>query len=287
MKVIAIEEHFSMDGLEGVPDLSSLPTPVDPKAMEHWDTGCRDFTQVRLPDMDANGVSVQVLSLTVPAIEAVNDPEVAVASAKTANDHLANVIAAHPHRFRGFAALPLQNPKAAADELRRCITDLHFCGALVNNVTGGHFLDEPQFKPVWQALADLDVPLYLHPGLSDDKWSILDGCPQLVTALWEWQARIGGHAMRLVLNGVFDRHPKARIILGHMGEFLPFQISRFDSRYLTLKEQKLSRAVASNRDACVSTAEPLVPPISLMVVGAAGFEPATSWSRIRGTPLSP
>jgi len=240
MKVIALEEAFSVEGLEKVPKTNEWPIPIDPQIMETWATRLRDFEEWRLPEMDANEVTVQVLSLTAPGIQAVPDAPTATANAKKANDYLAAVIAKHPDRFVGFAALPLQDPEAAVQELNRCVRELGFCGALVNDHTLGHYLDEPQFAAVWRALTDLEVPLYIHPGAPPlDRWNVLNGYPELTAASWAWQAQVGGHALRLIHGRVFDRFPTAKVILGHMGEFLPFQLWRFDSRYKTLKKQDL------------------------------------------------
>jgi 2,3-dihydroxybenzoate decarboxylase len=185
--------------------------------------------------MDRHGVDMQVLSLTSPGIQMQPDPEIAVADAVAANDYLSAVIGEHPGRFAGLAAVPLQDPGQAAAELRRAVDGLGLCGALVNDHTLGHYLDEPQYVPFWEALQDLDVPLYIHPGaVPSDDWNVMRGYPELDTATWSWAARTGGHAMRLIFGGVFDRFPNARIILGHMGEFLPFQLSRFDARYADL-----------------------------------------------------
>jgi 2,3-dihydroxybenzoate decarboxylase len=184
--------------------------------------------------MDRNGVDMQVLSLTSPGIQVQPDPDIAVADARTANDFLADIIKEHPQRFAGLAAVPLQDPPQAAAELRRAI-ELGLCGALVNDHTLGHYLDEPQYAPVWETLQDLDVPLYIHPNaVPADTWKVTEGYPAMETAMWSWAPRTGGHAMRLILGGVFDRYPDARVILGHMGEFLPFQLSRIDSRYQVL-----------------------------------------------------
>jgi 2,3-dihydroxybenzoate decarboxylase len=240
MKVIALEEAFSMEGLEKVPKTNEWPIPIDPKIMETWEKRLRDFEEWRLPEMDAHNVTVHVLSLTAPGIQAVPDAPTAIANAKKANDYLATVIAKHTDRFVGFAALPLQDPKAAVQELNRCVKELGFCGALVNDHTLGHYLDESQFGGVWQALTDLQVPLYIHPGAPPlDRWNVLNAYPELTAASWAWQAQVGGHTLRLIHGGVFDRFPAARLILGHMGEFLPFQLWRFDSRYKTLKKQDL------------------------------------------------
>jgi 2,3-dihydroxybenzoate decarboxylase len=242
MRVIALEEAFSMEGLKMVPKTNDWPIPIDPQIMETWGTRLHDFEEWRLPDMDAHGVTVQVLSLTAPGIQAVPDVATALANARLANDYLAALISKHPDRFRGFAALPLQDPEAAAQELNRCVRELGFCGALVNDHTLGNYLDAPQFSVVWQALTDAQVPLYIHPGAPPlDRWNVLNGYPELTAASWAWQAQVGGHAMRLIHGGVFDRFPTAKVILGHMGEFLPFQIWRFDSRYKTLKNQNLER----------------------------------------------
>lgn len=238
MKIIALEEAFSMEDLPMVPKLNDFPLPIDPAVIADWEVRDADFTQLRLPDMDTNGVTIQVLSLTAPGIQGVPDAAIAVADARAANDYLAGVVAEHPDRFKGFAALALQDPHVAAQELRRCVNELKFCGALVNDHTHGHYLDEPQFEPVWQVLEELEVPLYIHPGAPPlDQWNVLKGYPELSAASWAWQAQVGGHALRILHSGLFDRHPKAQIILGHMGEFLPFQLWRFDSRYATMNQQ--------------------------------------------------
>jgi 2,3-dihydroxybenzoate decarboxylase len=243
MKIIALEEAFSMDGLKMVAKTSDTPIPVDGAILANWESRLRDFTQWRLPEMDKYGISIQVLSLTVPGIQGVSDAAAAVADAIMANDYLAAITAKHPDRFRSFAALPLQNPDAAVQELRRCVAELGFCGALVNDHTNGHYLDEAQFSSVWQALEELNVPLYIHPGAPPvDRWNLLLGHPELFGPTWSWGPEVGGHALRLVYGGVFDRHPNAKIILGHMGEFLPFQLWRLDSRYATLKVQTLERS---------------------------------------------
>ncbi|MFI2188316.1 amidohydrolase family protein [Streptomyces sioyaensis] len=241
MKLIALEEAFA------IPEFlarESLPkeTLSEDRWMKEWNRQLLDFTQERLPIMDTHGIDIQVLSLTVPGIQAITDPAQAVEDARHANDYLADVIDRHPDRFRGFAAVALQDPDAAAKELQRAVTELGFCGALVNDHTGGHYYDEPQFDVFWSALEDLDVPLYLHPGAPPaDLWHVTSGRPELIGPLWTWGAETGAHALRLILGGVFDRHPRAKLILGHMGEFLPFQLARLDSRYLRQRDRLLRR----------------------------------------------
>ncbi|MFC4049953.1 amidohydrolase family protein [Actinomadura syzygii] len=235
MRYIALEEAFA------IPDLAARQpaTPMGIKVTSEYAAmvGRKiiDFEEHRLPDMDANGIDVQVLSLTVPGIQADESPAAARDNARFANDFLAEAVAAHPDRFKGFAALPLQDPAAAVAELRRCVEELGFVGALVNDHTHGRYLDHPSYDDVWAALEELQAPLYLHPGsIPADDWHLLDGRPELYGATWSWQAETGGHALRVIYGGVFDRHPRATLILGHLGEFLSFQRSRLDSRYRTL-----------------------------------------------------
>ena len=183
--------------------------------------------------MDAAGISVAVLSQTAPGVQTEPDAATAVDMARRSNDFLAARIAETPTRFRGLAAVALQNVDAAIAELQRSVTELGFVGALVNGHTCGHYLDEPRFDPFWSALTELEVPLYLHPGLSVDEPAMFAGRPELNGATWSWTCETASHALRLVFGGVFLRHPKATVILGHMGETLPFDLWRLDSRALT------------------------------------------------------
>jgi 2,3-dihydroxybenzoate decarboxylase len=237
MRYVALEEHFSIPELaEQWPSAWGQGEIVFSHSfVADVERRLPEFTEYRLADMDATGIEIQVLSLTVPGVQADVDAATARDHARFANDHLARVVAGHPDRFRGFAALPTQDPKAAAEELGRAVGELGFCGALVNDHFQGHYLDEPRYEEIWAALEELSVPLYLHPGFPPaDRWKLLDGRPELRGAMWAWAAEVGGHAMRLIVGGVFDRHPGATLILGHMGEFLPFMRSRLDSRYRTL-----------------------------------------------------
>jgi predicted TIM-barrel fold metal-dependent hydrolase len=223
MRYIALEEAFSIRELD---DRQPPPWPENRfsrRSLADWARRLPDFTEFRLPEMDAPGIDVQVLSLTVPGLQGDQDATAARADARLANDYLAEVIGGHPDRFRGFAALPMQDPSAAAAELARCVRQLGFRGALVNDHLQGHYLDEPRYDEVWAALEELSVPLYLHPGAPPaDHWNVLAGRPELYGATWSWAAETGGHALRAIYGGVFDRHPSATLILGHMGEFLPF-----------------------------------------------------------------
>jgi 2,3-dihydroxybenzoate decarboxylase len=217
MRYIALEEAFSIPDLA---DRQPSPWPANRFSQHYladWARKLPDFTEYRLPEMDAAGIDVQVLSLTVPGLQADVDAPAARDDARSANDYLARVVADHPDRFRGFAALPMQDPSAAAAELGRCVGELGFRGALVNDHFQGHYLDEPRYDEVWAALEELSVPLYLHPGAPPaDHWKVLDGRPELYGATWSWAAETGGHALRIVYGGVFDRHPGATLILGRL-----------------------------------------------------------------------
>jgi 2,3-dihydroxybenzoate decarboxylase len=204
--------------------------------LARWAQRLVDVTEHRIPDMDTHGVDMQVLSLTSPGIQMQPDPSIALDDARRGNDHLAEIVRRWPDRFSALAALPLQAPDEAADELRRAVVDLGFGGALVNDHTLGHYLDEPRYEVVWAELERLRVPLYLHPnGVPADEWHVLRGHPELESPTFSWGSATAAHALRLVFGGVFDRFPGARIILGHMGEFLPFQLSRFDARQADLQ----------------------------------------------------
>jgi 2,3-dihydroxybenzoate decarboxylase len=243
MRYIALEEAFFIPELaerqpmtsDGIPQ---LPSRWNSDAAKRFAARLPDFAEYRLPEMDEAGIDMQVLSLTVPGLQVDIEPELACSNARFVNDYTAEVVAKNPDRFQGFAVLPLQDPAAAAAELQRAVNELGLCGALVNDCIygpGGRYLDAPEYDEVWSALESLQVPIYLHPGSPPaDHWQVLAGRPEMYGASWSWAAEVSGHALRLVFGGVFDRHPGATLILGHMGEFLPFQRSRLDSRYKTM-----------------------------------------------------
>lgn len=240
MRYIALEEAFFIPELADLQPTSEhqlLMRRLKPEYVERYERRLVDFTEYRLAEMDDAGIDIQVLSLTAPGLQVDIDAEQARDNARFANDYLAKVIGEHPDRFRGFAALPLQDPAAAAAELERAVTQHGLCGALVNDCVrgpGGRYLDAPEYDEVWSAVESLGVPLYLHPGTPPADCSrVLDGYSELYGATWSWAAEVGGHALRILCSGVFDQYPGATMILGHMGEFLPFQRSRLDARYAT------------------------------------------------------
>lgn len=229
MKLIALEEHFVTPDLVGYGAATS--SIAQPGVWAEASRRLLDLTEERLPEMDAAGLDMEVLSLNAPGIQAERDPAAAVGKARTVNDFLSGVIGQHPDRFAGFAALPLQDPKAAADELERSVTQLGLRGALVNAHTDGIYLDNPSLRVVWERAEALEVPLYLHPANGVDSAHVLSGHPELVGPMWSWGVDTATHVLRLIFGGVFDDFPKAKLLLGHMGEGLPFVLWRLDSRW--------------------------------------------------------
>ncbi|MFI8426092.1 amidohydrolase family protein [Streptomyces sp. NPDC085479] len=229
LRIIAIEEAVILPGLLTQGTALNGAIPFKPEVTAEWFKRLPDVTEYRLADMDANGVAMQVLSLTPPGVQMQPDTAIAVRDAQVANDALAAIVDAHPTRFGGLAALPLQDPQAAVREARRAMGDLGMAGFLVNGHTNGQYLDEPQFRPVWAALEELGAALYLHPTPAPaGTWGLLKDRPELVGPLYSWAAETGGHALRIILGGVFDDFPGARLIVGHMGEFLPYHAPRLD-----------------------------------------------------------
>ena len=226
---------------------------------EHWEsaefpaTGSHDFTaddyfaeaqrrlrevDQRVEDMDKNGIGISILSLTQPGIEGVTDAGEAVELARRMNDHAAEkLVARHPTRLRAFAAVPLQDPERAAEELERCVRQLGFVGALVNGYSNigdedtARYLDEPEVEPFWQCVEDLGVPVYLHPRIPlPSQQRMYEGYEGLLGSAWGFGVETATHAMRLMLSGLFDRHPSLTVILGHLGEGLPFTLPRTEHR---------------------------------------------------------
>ena len=229
MRTIGLEEHFV------TPELAGYGAGTATIAQPHvWAAASRrllDLTGERLAGMDAAGLDLQVLSLNSPGIQAEPEPAIAVTRAAAVNDLLAGLIAEHPTRFAGFAALPLQDPQAAAKELERAVTQLGMKGALVNAHTQGRYLDDPALRVVWEYAQGLDVPLYLHPANGVDSAHVLAGHPELIGPMWSWGTDTASHALRLIFGGVFDDFPEAKLLLGHMGEGLPYVLWRLDSRW--------------------------------------------------------
>ena len=221
-RIIALEEHF------WTPELIALRRSVDsvnPKSVERLG----DLGALRIAEMDAAGIDVQVLSEAEPGVQNL-EGERAVPLARISNDLLADAMRHHPGRLEGFATLPTSDPAAAARELERTVKELKFCGAMLHGTSRGHFLDEREFWPIWESANALDVPIYLHPCTPPQ--AVFDtyykDYPQLSRAALGFGIEMAVEAARLVVSGVFDEFPKLKIILGHLGETLPFVLWRAD-----------------------------------------------------------
>jgi len=208
------------------PTTTDLPTAKRQQALARL----TDFGETRLAAMDRAGIARAVLGLAGPGVQAERDTATAVRKAREANDFLAGEIQKRPDRYSGFAHLPMQDAAVAADELERCMAELKFCGAMVNGHTNGQYLDHPALQPFWERAEALGAPIYLHPSDPVAPSPALEGHKGLRRATWEWTFETGSHALRLVFGGVFDRFPRAKLVLGHLGETLPFLLWRFDSR---------------------------------------------------------
>ena len=228
MKKIALEEHFLCPGVDQYwnSTVGDLPAATRERAYARL----TDFGETRLAAMDAAGIARAVLGLAGPGVQAERDSATAIRNARAANDFLAREVQKRPDRYAGFAHLPMQDAKAASDELERCMRDLKFCGAMINGHTHGQYLDHPSLHPFWERAEALDAPIYLHPTDPVSPSPALDGHKGLRRATWEWGFETGSHALRLVFGGLFDRFPRAKVVLGHLGETLPFLLWRFDSR---------------------------------------------------------
>jgi len=255
MRIVALEEHFIRPDLVSKIDPAAiaargwpLADASQPASMKR-DSPLEDVGQGRLDSMDAAGISVQVLSSATPGPE-VLEPTEAIAFSKAYNDGLALTVKEHPDRYAGFATLPLVAPEAAADELERAVTELGFVGTMVNGATNNKFLDAPEFDIVLGRAEKLGVPIYVHPnlpvaGIFDAWYSGLPGTTGFTASMagWGWHSETAVHILRLVLSGALDRHPKLKIVIGHMGEGLPIMLERFDDK-ITPEASYLSRSVS-------------------------------------------
>jgi 5-carboxyvanillate decarboxylase len=186
-----------------------------------------DIGEGRLTEMDANGVDMHLLSLTVPGVQ-MFAPANAVAFARLSNDRLSETVRQHPTRFAGLASFSPQDPAAAAKEMERAINSLNLHGFLVNSHTQNAYLDEERFWPILEAAEALHAPLYIHPRAPSDGMAAPFRDYRMEGSIWGYGMETGTHAVRLMLSGVLDRFPRLRIVLGHMGEALPFWLWRLD-----------------------------------------------------------
>jgi uncharacterized protein len=235
MRIITLEEHFASPAF-----LNGPGKKLKEQAATFGDRAARlleqltDLGEKRIAEMDNAGIDMQVLSLTAPGVEQL-EPAEAITLSSEANDFLAAAIAKHPTRFGGFAALPTSTPERAAKELDRRVRQHGFKGAVINGHTRGRYLDDKFFWPMLERAESLRVPIYLHPTPPPkaviDAW--FSGFSPIVAEMfagpgWGWHIETALHTVRMILGGVFDRFPGLQIIVGHMGETLPFMIQRLD-----------------------------------------------------------
>ena len=227
---IGLEEHFAIaDTLND--SRAFLPDDVWPILRRR----ISDIHDERLAHMDEHGVEMMILSLNAPAIQAIPDAARANEVARKANDFLADEVRKRPDRFQGLAALPMQDPDLASRELQRCVNELGLKGALVNGFSqvgtpdSMVYYDLPQYWPFWEVVERLDVPFYLHPrNPLPSQAKIYEGHAWLLGPSWAFGQETAVHALRLMGSGLFDKYPRLTIILGHMGEGLPFSMWRVD-----------------------------------------------------------
>ena len=229
---IALEEHFALP--ETLADSTRYAIGQSWSLLEQR---LLDLHDHRVSHMDAHGIAYAILSLNSPAIQAIANRSRAIEIARRANDVVADAVARKPNRFGAFAALPLQDPDAAAEELTRAVRELGFKGALANGFSqvGSDedvvYYDHPAYAAFWQCVEELDVPFYLHPREPlPSREPIYEGHPWLLGPVWAFAAETAVHALRLMCSGLFDRHPRLTLILGHLGEGLPYNAWRIYHR---------------------------------------------------------
>ncbi|MGU7774637.1 amidohydrolase family protein [Burkholderia sp. MR1-5-21] len=227
---IALEEHFAID-LTIEQSKIYAPSAV----WEMLKSSLLDIEQQRLERMEQGGTGYSILSLNSPGIQGIPDVKEAIDVARRANDVLAEHVARHPNRLGGFAALPMQDPDAAARELERCVKELGFHGFMVNGFSqvgdadNVVYYDAPQYADFWASAAALGKPFYMHPrDPLPSREPIYDGFPWLTAATWAFAVETSIHALRLMTSGLFDRNPRLQMILGHLGEGIPFNVWRVD-----------------------------------------------------------
>jgi predicted TIM-barrel fold metal-dependent hydrolase len=230
MRTITLEEHVTTPDLARAARMPNIGAA--PAFMQAINAKLLDVGEGRIADMDAAGIDMQVLSVAVNTLDKL-DSVTANDLARDANDRMAAAVRARPDRFAAFATLALHEPEEAAAEFERCVRQLGFKGVMLNGTANGQFFDNPRFTPIFETAQALDVPIYLHPApppkpVMDAYYGGLPGTLGffLSTAGWGWHVETGMHCLRLIIAGVFDRFPRLKIIIGHMGENLPFSIAR-------------------------------------------------------------
>ena len=243
MRIIAIEEHFITPMYRekvSANEFRNFYLTTRSREMGHdiieenLDLGAK-----RIAHMDAAGVDMQVLSFGSPGPQAFS-ADVAIPMARDANDRLHQAVQSCPKRFAGFAALPTADPEKAAQELERCVTKLGFRGAMIHSHQQGEFLDGAKYRVVWKTAERLGVPVYLHPALPHPLAvkAYFEGYEELARAPWGFAVDTSCHFLRLVFSGLFDDCPRLKVILGHLGEGIPFAMHRLDTHACAAAERR-------------------------------------------------
>lgn len=250
MRYITVEEHFASPAFLTGPGREFTERlrnsgPRFARIIEQL----QDVGSKRIAEMDAAGIDMQVISLNAPGVEQA-EADVQVSVARDANDFLAEAVRQHPSRFAAFAALPIAAPEKAAEELDLRIRQQGFKGAIINGHTRGRYLDDKFFSPVLERAEALNTPIYLHPTVPSKPVfdALYSGFSPAVTATlagsaWGWHIETAVHLIRMILGGVFDRYPKLQVVIGHLGEGIPFMLPRLNKN-LPTEMTKLARPVA-------------------------------------------
>ena len=254
MRIVALEEHYTVPTIVSRIDPAAIRRRGFPAPDIVWGQTLKrnelaHLGQARIADMDASGITVQVLSVAGPGADLVPGAD-GIALARDYNNALFEAMSRHPDRYQGFAHLPMHSPDAAADELERTVKDLGYRGLLVNGPTDGRFLDDPMFEPILARAEALSVPIYIHPGIPSEnvRKAYFDRLPGnfsfvLAVSSWGWHMETAIHVLRLVLSGALDRHPRLQIVIGHLGEAIPFMLDRIDETTAAEAKRLLRRSV--------------------------------------------
>jgi 2,3-dihydroxybenzoate decarboxylase len=284
-RVIALEEHYCDDELTATFEGTEGRAPEIRKRLF-------DLGELRLAEMDEAGIDVQVLSHSAPSAQRL-DGETAVRLARGANDRLRESIQRHPDRFGGFATLPTPDPKAAADELERAVTKLGFKGAMVHGLTNGVFFDDKRFWPIMERAQALDVPIYLHPAYPHPAVveayykDYVGRFPAITNAGWGFGVETATAGVRMVLSGAFDAYPNLKIVLGHLGEGLPFLAWRIEMTFNRPGGSPVRFREAFNRNFWITTSGNFSTPAlvcSILEMGADRILYSVDWPFVRNMP---
>ncbi len=258
LRTITLEEHFATPEFMQGPghEMSERVRSTKGQSPQtfintHLIEQLLDLDGLRIADMDVAGIDMQVLSLNSPGVEQL-EASAAERLARQTNDALGEAVTRHPDRFAGFAALPTSVPDMAAAELERTVREYGFKGAVINGHIQGRYLDDPFFWPIFERAEALQIPIYLHP--TPPPQPVIQASyighfapevsAQLAAAGWGWHIETAIHIIRIILGGVFDRYPKLQMVIGHLGEALPFMLPRLD-RSMPMQLTKLKKSMGT------------------------------------------